>query len=102
MTVTVDIISNLAIFTMAGATAKDVRPDAILAACYAALKGRTPDEPDPDSAADDIRVRGFHVHAGVAWGLWKNPVSNKYDLVRLADVSGGPAGGVIIGRTYFD
>lgn len=79
----VAFMQTVSLFTSSAQWATNARPGEILEACFAALKGRTPDEPDPNICARDIEIHGFHLFRGVFWGLLFDLPSPKIQLVRL-------------------
>lgn len=58
--------------------------------CAEALKGRTPNEPRPDSVSlfADLETHGFHEFKGTVWGLHKQYRNGRevIELCRLLDL----------------
>lgn len=90
-------ITFIAILTGSARRSADLSAQELQAICEDALQGRTLDEPDASRAAEDIALRGFHIHAGIAWGLVLNTTRSCLELARLIRVADNGDGTVLLG-----
>lgn len=91
-------ISKLAILTLSARASAGASEAALRKICRKALRGKTADEPDLEDCARDIALRGFHLHAGMAWGIHFNAERREPELVRLITVSAGPSDSTVVGQ----